>query len=56
METPNITDHGEPQSSSISDQLELPPMMIESTTHSDYSKDQLTTGNKISSPVHHHRK
>jgi hypothetical protein len=52
METPNITNHGKPQSSSISDQLELPLMMIESTIHSDYSKDQLTTGNKISSPVH----
>jgi hypothetical protein len=52
METPNITDHGEPQSSSILDQLESPPMMIESTIHSDYSKDQQTTGNKISSPVH----
>jgi hypothetical protein len=52
METPNTINHGEPQLSSILDQLELPPMMIESTTHLDYSKDQLTTGNKTSSPVH----
>jgi hypothetical protein len=53
METPNIIDHGKPQSNSISDQLESSLIKIESTTHLDYSKDQLTTGNKTSSPAHH---